>query len=140
VVSAPQVKESKLEVISTGYIVVDGGAPTTVSYMSNSAPIPRDKSDIAVCTALAGELQGKNVIYMDAGSGAKNPIPSAMLTAVKKHISLPLIVGGGIRTPELAFEKCRAGADILVVGNAIEKDEHLIQDMAAAVHQATITV
>jgi len=140
VVSAPVVKESGLEVISTGYIVVDGGAPTTVSYMSNSAPVPRDKNDIAVCTALAGELQGKNIIYMDAGSGAKYPVSDEMVRAVSSHINIPLILGGGIRTPELAYEKCKAGAEVIVVGNAIEKDENLIKEIAAAIHQARVSV
>jgi phosphoglycerol geranylgeranyltransferase len=140
VVSAPAVKESGLEILSTGYIVVDGGAPTTVSYMSNSAPIPANKNDIAVCTAMAGEFQGKNVIYMDAGSGAKKPITEEMIHDVSRHITLPLIVGGGIITPEKAFNNCKAGAEVIVVGNAIEKDENLIKEIAAAIHQAKVSV
>ena len=140
VVSAPVVKESGLEIISTGYVVIDGGAPTTVSYMSHSAPIPADKKDIALCTALAGEFQGKNIIYMDAGSGAKNPISEEMIRSVSKHVSLPLVVGGGILTPEKAYNNCKAGAEVIVVGNAIEKDESLIKEIAAAIHQAKISV
>jgi len=138
VVSAPIVKESGLEIISTGYIVVDGGAPTTVSYMSYSAPIPADKDDIAVCTAMAGEFQGKNIIYMDAGSGARNPISETMIRSVSSNIALPLIVGGGILTPEKAHINCKAGADVIVVGNAIEKDSGLIKEMSDAIHKAAV--
>src|SRR5690606_33588604 len=91
--SAPLVKHSGLEIISTGYMVIDGGVPTTVSYMSHSAPIPNNKPDIALCTAWAGEMQGKHVIYMDAGSGAKYPISEQMINKVSSNINLPLIVG-----------------------------------------------
>lgn len=140
VVSAPIVKESGLEIISTGYIVVDGGAPTTVSYMSNSAPVPHDKNDIAVCTAMAGEFQGKNIIYMDAGSGAKNPISEEMITSVSSNVALPLIVGGGILSPEKAYNNCKAGADVIVVGNAIEKNPVLIKEMAEAIHTVQVSV
>ncbi len=135
VVSAPMVKASGLEVISTGYMVIDGGAPTTVSYMSHSAPIPHDKDDIALCTAMAGEMQGKHVLYMDAGSGAKNPISESMIRRVAGQTDIPLIVGGGIIDPERAYLNCKAGADVIVVGNAIEKDSSLIKEMASAIHQ-----
>jgi putative glycerol-1-phosphate prenyltransferase len=138
VVSAPMVKASGLEVISTGYMVVDGGVPTTVSYMSNSSPLPNDKDDIAVCTALAGEMQGKQVLYMDAGSGARIPISERMIKSVSMHTSIPLIVGGGITDPEKAYLNCQAGADVIVVGNAIEKDSNLIKEMADAIHQSMV--
>ena len=134
VVSAPKIKASGLEIISTGYIVIDGGKPTTVSYMSHSAPIPYDKDDIAVCTAIAGEFLGKNVLYMDAGSGAINPISEKMIQKVSNQISIPLIVGGGISSPEKAIANCQAGADIIVVGNALEKNNHLIKVLAEAIH------
>lgn len=140
VVSAPMVKASGLEVISTGYLVIDGGAPTTVSYMSNSAPIPHDKNDIALCTAMAGEMQGKHVLYLDAGSGAKNPISESMIQKVSENTDLPLIVGGGIREAEKAYLNCKAGADVIVVGNAIEKDLSLIKEISSAVHQCSIQV
>ncbi len=132
VISAPAVKSSGLEVISTGYMVIDGGAPTTVSYVSNSAPIPANKADIALCTAWAGELQGKHIIYMDAGSGAKTPITEEMIHKVSANIAIPLVVGGGIRTPEKVYAACKAGATVVVVGNAIEKDPLLIRDLAQA--------
>jgi len=140
VVSAPMLKKSGLEVMSTGYMVVDGGAQTTVSYISNSSPLPSDKSEIAVCTALAGEMLGMKLIYMDAGSGAKNPISETMITKVAQSISVPLIVGGGIVDPEKAYLNCKAGADVIVVGNAIEKDSSLIREMAAAVHSVPALV
>lgn len=136
VTAAPYLKKSNLEVISTGYMLIDGGSTSSVSYMSNTTPIPADKPDIASCTALAGEYLGNKVIYMDAGSGALNAISPEMIKSVKKHISIPLIIGGGIRTPEAAYEKARAGADVIVIGNAIEKDPTLIKEMAEAVHAA----
>lgn len=134
VISAPFVKQSGLEIISTGYMVVDGGAPTTVSYISNATPLPADKNDIALCTAMAGEMLGMKVIYMDAGSGARKPISESMIQTVAQQISIPLIVGGGITDPEKAYRNCKAGADVIVIGNAIEKDASLITEMAAAIH------
>lgn len=138
VVSAPFVKKSGLEIMPTGYIVVDGGAPTTVSYISNATPIPADKNDIAMCTAMAGEMLGMKLIYMDAGSGAKKPISESMIEQVAQHIEVPLIIGGGITEPEKAYLNCKAGADIIVVGNAIEKDFSLIKEMSAAVHSVPV--
>ena len=138
VLAAPYVKKSGIEAISTGYILIDGGAPTTVSYISNTNPIPSDKPEIAACTAMAGELLGMKLIYMDAGSGAKRAIPAEVIAAVHKHCDLPIIVGGGIRTPEKAYETCNAGADIVVVGNAIEKDTSLIKEISFAVHSVTV--
>lgn len=132
VVSAPMVRNSGLEILSTGYMVIDGGVPTTVSYMSHSHPIPSDKSDIALCTAWAGEMQGKKLIYMDAGSGAQRPVSTDMIHKVSSNIEIPLIIGGGINTPEKVNTNCRSGADIIVVGNAIEKDKSLISELSAA--------
>ena len=134
VVSAPAIKQSGLEIMSTGYMVIDGGAPTTVSYISNATPLPADKNEIAMCTAMAGEMLGMKLIYMDAGSGAKTPITESMIKQVSNSIEVPLIIGGGITDPEKAYLNCKAGADIIVVGNAIEKDESLIMEMASAVH------
>jgi putative glycerol-1-phosphate prenyltransferase len=134
------VKASNLEVISTGYMLVDGGVPTTVSYMSHAAPIPANKPDIALCTAWAGELQGKHIIYMDAGSGARIPVSEEMIRKVSSHIEIPLFIGGGIQTPEQVYADCKAGANIVVVGNAIEKDPFLIRDLAQASKEATARV
>ena len=132
VISAPAVKASGLEVISTGYMVIDGGVPTTVSYISHASPIPANKPDIALCTAWAGELQGKHIIYMDAGSGARNPISTEMIPKVSSHIDIPLFVGGGIQTPDKVWANCQAGAQVVVVGNAIERDPMLIKELAQA--------
>ena len=140
VISAPFVKKSGLEIISTGYMVIDGGAPTTVSYISNATPIPADKADIALCTAMAGEMLGKKIIYMDAGSGAKKAITEEMISSVAGNIDIPLIVGGGIRDAEKAYLNCKAGADVIVVGNGIEKDSSLIEEMAAAIHSVPVKV
>ena len=138
VTRAPFVKNSGLEIMPTGYTVIDGGAPTTVSYISNASPIPSDKNEIAMCTAMAGEMLGMKLIYMDSGSGAKRPVPETMIEKVATHIEAPLIVGGGITDPEKAYRNCRAGADIIVVGNAIEKDDSLIKEMSAAIHSVPV--
>lgn len=140
VISAPFVKQSGLEIISTGYMVVDGGAPTTVSYISNASPLPSDKNEIAMCTAMAGEMLGMKVIYMDAGSGAKRAISENMIHSVAQQINIPLITGGGITDPEKAYRNCKAGADVIVIGNAIEKDASLIKEMAAAIHSVPVNM
>ena len=140
VISAPFVKKSGLEIISTGYMVIDGGAPTTVSYISNATPIPADKADIALCTAMAGEMLGKKLIYMDAGSGAKIAITEKMIHAVAQNIEVPLVVGGGIRDAEKAYLNCKAGADVIVIGNAIEKDPSLIKEITSAVHSVPVNI
>ncbi len=136
VIAAPYLKLSPLEILPTGYMLIDGGAPTAVLYMSNTRPIPAHKEDIAVCTAMAGEMLGLRLIYMDAGSGAPNPISEHLIESVSGAIDIPLIVGGGIRTPEKAGANARAGADLVVVGTAIENDPELLLEMAAAVHEA----
>ncbi len=138
VISAPAVKQSGLEIISTGYMVVDGGAPTTVSYISNALPIPADKNEIAICTAMAGEMLGMKLIYMDAGSGARKPVPESMIKAVADNIKVPLVVGGGITDPEKAYHNCKAGADLIVIGNAIEKNRSLILEMSSAIHMVSV--
>ena len=136
VISAPYLKLYGNEIIPTGYMLVDGGKQTSVSYMSNTTPIPHDKDDIAMCTALAGEMLGLKVIYLDAGSGAVNPVSPDMISKVKQTIEIPLIVGGGINTPEKAAAAAKAGADIIVVGNALEKSNDKLQEFADAVHNS----
>jgi putative glycerol-1-phosphate prenyltransferase len=122
--------------MSTGYMVIDGGMPTTVSYMSHSAPIPANKPDIALCTAWAGELLGQHLLYMDAGSGARFPVPEEMIRKVAGHTGIPMFVGGGMRTPEAVYTAASAGATIVVVGNAIERDPMLIRDLAQAARES----
>lgn len=140
VISAPFVRKSGLEIMPTGYMIIDGGAPTTVSYISNATPIPADKNEIAMCTAMAGEMLGMKLIYMDSGSGAKRPISEHMIEKVASHIEVPLIIGGGITDPEKAYRNCKAGADVIVVGNAIEKDVMLIKEMSNAIHTVSVIV
>lgn len=133
VIAAPYIKESGLEVIPTAYMLIDSGKPTSALYMSNTMPIPADKSDIAACTAMAGEMLGLKMIYLDAGSGAINPISAKMIESVRANTTSPIICGGGINSPEKAVEDCKSGADIVVVGNGIEKSSQLIKEVAAAV-------
>ncbi len=137
VITAPYLKVSPLEVLSCGYMLIDGGVPTTVSYMSNTQPIPADKTDVALCTALAGEMLGLKLMYMDAGSGATKPVSRDMIETVSGAITIPLLIGGGIRTPEKALENIHAGADIIVVGNAIENDVTLIEEISDAIHSTS---
>lgn len=136
VIAAPYLKLYGNEIIPTGYMLIDGGKQTSVSYMSNTTPIPHDKDDIAMCTALAGEMLGLKIIYLDAGSGAINPVSAEMINKVKQTIEIPLIVGGGINTPEKAATAAKAGADIIVVGNALEKSIDKLQEFADAVHNS----
>lgn len=140
VIAAPYLKLSPLEVISCGYMLVESGKTTAVQYMSNTVPIPSDKMDIAICTAIAGEMLGLKLIYLEAGSGAQHSIPVSMIEQVKQNISIPLIAGGGLRTPETVSEAANSGADIVVVGNAFEKNSDLISEMADAVHKASKNV
>ena len=134
VITAPILKQSSLEVLPTGYMLIDSGKPTTVSYMSNTTPIPSDKNSVAACTAMAGEMLGLKLIFMDGGSGAKKPISEEMISSVSESVDCPIIIGGGISSGEKAVANCKAGADIIVVGNAIEKDENLIKEIANAIH------
>lgn len=129
VVAAPYLKKSGLELIATGYMLIDGGKITTASYISGSIPIPADKPEIAMCTAMAGEMLGLKLMYMDAGSGAANPVSEAMIQAVRKAVNAPIVVGGGIRSTAQAVAAWNAGADVVVVGNAIEDDNSLISDL-----------
>lgn len=140
VIAAPLIRQMNIEVMPTAYMLIDGGVPTTVSYISNSTPIPADKPQIAVCTAMAADMLGMRIIYMDSGSGAQKPVSDAMITAVSQNINLPLIVGGGIRTPKQAALSCQAGADVVVVGNALEKDPTLMLELAAAVHECSLPI
>ncbi len=127
VYSAMAVRNSGIEVIPTAYILIDGGKNTSVQYMSNTSPIPFDKVDIAVSTAVAGELLGLKLAYLEAGSGAINPVSAAMTKAVRNNLNIPLIVGGGISTTENLKAAFDAGADLVVVGNAIESDNNKIE-------------
>mgnify|MGYP006113221991 FL=1 len=134
VISAPILKQTNLEVISTGYMLVDSGQATTASYMSNTTPIPHNKKNIAIATAMAGEMLGMKIIFLDGGSGAQKSISEEMIHSVSSQTEIPLIVGGGIKSAKKAVENCQAGADIIVVGDAIEKENGLIAEISNAIH------
>ncbi|MCS7036348.1 MAG: geranylgeranylglyceryl/heptaprenylglyceryl phosphate synthase [Saprospiraceae bacterium] len=131
VIAAPFLRRSPLEIIPTGYLLIDGGVVSSVQYMSNTLPIPANKPDIAACTAMAGEMLGLKTIYLDAGSGAYRPVSEEMIAAVRTAVEAPLWVGGGIRTPEQAVARWRAGADVVVVGTAVEQQPECLRDLMA---------
>lgn len=128
VVAAPVLKRSNLEVIPTGYMLVNSGRPTSALYMSNSQPLPNDKPNLAASTALAGEMLGQRLIYMDAGNGADEPISQKVIRTVKNNLSVPLIVGGGLNTKEKVKKTFDAGADIVVIGNGVQKNLDLMTE------------
>ena len=119
--AAPLLYHSGLEIIPTGYLLIENGRSTSVEYISNTKPIPRNKIDIALATALAGEMLGLKMLYLEAGSGAKKPVPLKMVSVISKQSQLPLIVGGGIKTRKRMLKTWAAGADLVVVGTAFEK-------------------
>lgn len=128
VISALKIKRSKINVIPTGYILIENGHTTSVQYISNTSPIPKNKPEIAVATAVAGELLGMSTIYLEAGSGAKESVPSKTIKMVKENINSTLIVGGGIRNKNQLKEIFISGADIAVVGTSIEKNPSLLDE------------
>ncbi|MCS6824458.1 MAG: geranylgeranylglyceryl/heptaprenylglyceryl phosphate synthase [Cytophagaceae bacterium] len=129
VVAAPLLKKLKIEVISTGYMLIDCGKPTTVSYISNTTPIPYDKPSIAACTAMAGEMLGMKLIYADGGSGASKPISEEIIQAIRSAVDIPIVAGGGIRSARQAELLLKAGADIIVTGNGVEDDISLLKEI-----------
>lgn len=130
VVAAPAIRAASLETIPTGYMLVNCGAPTTAHYISHSLPLPYNKPEIAAATALAGEMLGLKLIYLDGGSGAEKPVSPGMVSAVRKTVGIPLIVGGGIRSAKDAINLYEAGADMLVVGNSAEENPMLIEELS----------
>lgn len=134
VVAAPILKNNKLEVMPTGYLLINSGKTTSVAYISNTTPIPDDKYSLAACTAMAGEMLGLRLIYLDAGSGAEKEISNKVINAVRKAVDVPLIVGGGINTSQKAINALEAGADLIVIGNALEKDPNLLIEISDKVY------
>ena len=134
--ASPLIKKYNLEPISTGYMLIESGKTTTAEYISESKPIPRHKPEIATATALAGEYLGMKLIYLEGGSGADNSVPNEMIKMVTNNVEIPVIVGGGIRTPETAREKVDAGAKIIITGNFFEDEKNwdLIPQFANAIH------
>lgn len=130
VLAAPNLSRSGIEVIPTGYLLIENGRSTTVEYISNTRPIPAGKNDVAIATAMAGEMLGMKVIYLEAGSGAEHCVGVEMIAAIRKKISLPLLVGGGIAGVEQAEKVFNAGADMVVIGTVIEKDPALLKSFS----------
>ncbi|WP_413774286.1 geranylgeranylglyceryl/heptaprenylglyceryl phosphate synthase [Polaribacter sp. PL03] len=121
--SVPFLKNSSLEVISTGYILIDGKKDTATQKVSNTKPIAQENTELILNTALAGEFSGKKLIYLEAGSGATEVVSHNIITLVKNNLSIPLIVGGGIRSKTQLENAFNAGADLVVIGTAFEDDE-----------------
>ncbi|RPI01863.1 MAG: geranylgeranylglyceryl/heptaprenylglyceryl phosphate synthase [Calditrichaeota bacterium] len=136
VVAAPIIKSINLEPISTGYMFIESGTVTSALFMSDTRPIPWEKPDIAAAHALAAQYLGMQCVYLEAGSGAKNSVPSQVIAAVRRYTTIPVICGGGIRTPDEAREKVMAGANFVVTGTIIEKDPNpaLVKAFADAIH------
>jgi putative glycerol-1-phosphate prenyltransferase len=126
VIAAPFLKDARDKLISVGYILIGNGHRTSVEYVSQTESIPSDKSEIAVATALAGEMLGMKMIYLEAGSGASNHVPLNLIRAVRENITIPLAVGGGIKNSDQVEEVFNAGADLIVLGNSIEKNPELL--------------
>jgi phosphoglycerol geranylgeranyltransferase len=137
--AAPMLKRFGLEPIPTGYMLIESGRTTTAQYMSGSAPIPRHKPEIAAATGLAAEMMGMKLLFTDAGSGAEQSVSEEMIQSITRTCSIPLVVGGGLRTPEAIASRVAAGASFIVVGDAIEKrngDGDYVADLAAAAHSS----
>lgn len=139
VLAAPMIRKMGLEAISTGYMLIGSGKTTSAEFMSNTKPIPANKPDIALAHALAAETIGMKLLYLDSGSGADTPVSDQMIGAIAHHCALPMIIGGGIRTPEEARKKIEAGASFIVTGTATEENNHksVLKDFADAVHSAS---
>ncbi len=131
VIAAPFLKKTQVEILSTGYILIESGVQTSVEYMSNTKAIPHAKIDIATATAIAGEMLGNKLIYLEAGSGAAKPVSLEMIAEVKRNISVPLIVGGGIKTIQQINNTFDAGADIVVIGTILEENPELLKNYHA---------
>ena len=133
VLAAPALAQSGIEILPTGYMLIGEENYTSVRYISNTMPIPYNKTDIAVATALAGQMLGLKALYLEGGSGAAKPVSAEMIAAVRRAVSLPLIVGGGLRSAADVETALQAGADIVVVGTSIERNYALVEEIARAV-------
>lgn len=132
--AAPAIKEFGLEPIPTGYLLIESGGTTSVQFMSDTQPLPRNKPDIAKAHALAAEYLGMKLVFLEAGSGAENPVPDKIIREVKDFVSIPIIVGGGVKDPDVAYAKVKNGASFVVIGNFLEEDDSLINEFADAIH------
>ncbi len=136
VLAAPAIKSVGIEPISTGYMLIESGRISAVEFMSNTKPIPADKPEIAKAHALAAEYMGMKLIYLEAGSGAEYPVSDSFISEIREFITLPIIVGGGLKKPEIARKKVDSGASIVVVGSLFEKfgGDNLIKEFSEAIH------
>lgn len=136
VLAAPIINKYKIETLSTGYMIIESGKKTTAEYISGSQPIPRDKTEIAIATALAAQYMGMKFVYLEAGSGADLHVPYEMVKGVSDYCDINLIVGGGIRTPDVASKIVQSGAKIIITGNHFEDENNwgLLKQFADAVH------
>lgn len=128
VLAAPFLREVRDRIIPVGYILINCGSRTSVEYMSQTESIPSDKTDIVIATALAGEMTGLKMIYLEGGSGAAHPVPPEIVSAVRRNIYVPVAVGGGLRTANQVEETVLAGADLVVLGNGVEISTDLLRD------------
>jgi phosphoglycerol geranylgeranyltransferase len=137
VIAAPIIKDLGIETIATGYLLLDGNAQSTVEFMSGTRPIPMGRPDITVAHALAAQYLGMQMVYLEAGSGATVPVTDDNVKRVCSHIHIPVIVGGGLRDPEVAARKVAAGASFIVTGTVIEEngDEKLLREFSSAIHR-----
>lgn len=132
--AAPVIKRLGIEAIPTAYMLIESGVLTSVSYMSNTLPIPRNKPDIACAHALAGQYLGMKLVYLEAGSGAEKPVPVELVREVSRYVDLPVMVGGGITDAKYAGEVARAGASFVIIGNALEDGSRKVNEFACAIH------
>jgi phosphoglycerol geranylgeranyltransferase len=128
VIAAPYLKDVREKIVSVGYILISCGNKTSVEYVSQTEAIPSDKPEIAVATALAGEMLGLDIIYLEAGSGATRHVPVSLVKAVRENVSIPIIVGGGIKTGKEVEEIFNAGSDMIILGNGCEKNPGLLKE------------
>ncbi|HCI54295.1 MAG TPA: geranylgeranylglyceryl/heptaprenylglyceryl phosphate synthase [Bacteroidales bacterium] len=128
VIAAPYLREIKDRVVPVGYMLISCGSRTSVEYMSQTEPIPPDKTDIIIATALAGEMLGMKMVYLEGGSGAKSPVPASVIRAVKENVSIPVIVGGGLKNAKHVQDAFESGADMIVIGNGCEKRPALLAE------------
>ena len=133
--SAPVIRNMGLEAISTAYLLIESGRMTSVEFMSNTKPIPCDKPDIVAAHAIAAEILGMKLVYLEAGSGAAQPVPDTIIREVVSEVNIPVMVGGGIRDTDTVAMKVAAGASFVVVGNHLEKSDNML-DLEAFVRAA----
>src|SRR5512133_1533684 len=135
--AAPIIKQTRLEPIPTAYMLIESGAVSSVEFMSNTRPLPRSKPELAAAHALAAQYMGMGLVYLEAGSGAQLSVPPELIAAVRKWVDIPIIVGGGIRDALTAKEKLDAGADIIVTGNVLQKENgiSIMKEIATEVNR-----